>query len=207
MIIVIANSKGGVGKSTLEVHLAAWFSEQNHRVTLVDCNTQHSASEWIREAAPNVNSICLDNPDDLLDELPSLARETDFVITDGPGSQTGISRALLLNAHLAIFPCKTSMLEVRALAKATGVLRQVKEVRNGKPAAIIVLSIIGKKHRLTQDAKEAAVGLKLPMAKTAMTLRQIYADAPGQAKVRVGNGFPRTRCRHRSETNLSRTAS
>lgn len=183
MIIVVANSKGGVGKSTLAVHLAAWLSQQGHRVTLVDCDTQHSSSEWIREAAPDVKSICLDNPDDILDELPSIAQETDFVIADGPGSQTEISRALLLKAHLAIFPCKASMLEVRALAKATGVLRHVKEARNGKPSAIIVLSMIGKKHRLTQDMKEAAIGLKLPMAKTSMTLRQIYADAPGQAKV------------------------
>lgn len=183
MIIVIANSKGGVGKSTLAVHLAAWLSEQGQRVTLVDCDTQHSSSEWIREAAPAVKSICLDNPDDILDELPGLAQDMDYVIADGPGSQTEISRALLLKAHLAVFPCKASMLEVRALAKATGVLRQVKEVRNGKPEAIIVLSMIGKKHRLTQDMKEAAVGLKLPMAKTAMTLRQIYADAPGQTKV------------------------
>lgn len=183
MIIVFANSKGGVGKSTLAVHFAAWLHELGHRVTLVDCDTQHSSSEWIREAASGVKSICLDNPDDILDELPGLAADTDFVVADGPGSQTEISRALLLKAHLAIFPCKASMLEVRALVKATSVLRQVKEVRSGKPTAIIVLSMVGKKHRLTQDMKEAATGLKLPMAKTAMTLRQIYADAPGQAKV------------------------
>src|SRR5437588_12930998 len=34
MIIVVANSKGGVGKSTLAVHLAAWLSKQGHRLTL-----------------------------------------------------------------------------------------------------------------------------------------------------------------------------
>src|SRR6266436_513763 len=54
MIIVVANSKGGVGKSTLSVHLAAWLHEQGHSVTLADCDTQHSSSEWISEAAPEV---------------------------------------------------------------------------------------------------------------------------------------------------------
>ena len=37
MIIVVANSKGGVGKSTLAVHLAAWLHQQGHSVTLCPC--------------------------------------------------------------------------------------------------------------------------------------------------------------------------
>ncbi|MBL9081841.1 MAG: ParA family protein [Planctomycetales bacterium] len=44
MIITIANSKGGVGKSTLAVHLAAWLHEHGHSVTLADCDTQQSSS-------------------------------------------------------------------------------------------------------------------------------------------------------------------
>ena len=44
-IVFIANSKGGIGKSTLAVHLAAWLSRQGHRVTLADCDTQQSSSE------------------------------------------------------------------------------------------------------------------------------------------------------------------
>lgn len=124
MIIAIANSKGGVGKSTLAVHLAAWLHEQGHRVTLADCDTQQSSSEWIREAVPTIKAVRLDNPDVILNELPLLAADADFVVADGPGSQTETSRALLLRADLAIVPCKASMLEVRALAKATEVLRQ-----------------------------------------------------------------------------------
>jgi len=148
MIIVIANSKGGVGKSTLAVHLAAWLSRQGHKVTLADCDTQQSSSqsssEWIREAAPNVKAVRLDNPDVILNELPILGQDADYVVADGPGSQTETSRALLLRADLAIVPCKASMLEVRALAKATEVLRQAQDIRAGKPNAIIVLSMVGK---------------------------------------------------------------
>lgn len=183
MIIVVANSKGGVGKSTLAVHLASWLNEQGHRVTLADCDTQQSSSEWIREACPGVNAVRLDNPDVILNELPILAQDADFVVADGPGSQTETSRALLLRADFAIVPCKASMLEVRALAKATEVLRQAQDIRGGIPKAVIVLSMVGKNYRLTQDMKDAAAALALPMAATHMTLRQIYADAPGQGAV------------------------
>jgi chromosome partitioning protein len=183
MIIAVANSKGGVGKSTLSVHLAAWLHEQGHRVILADCDTQQSSSEWIREAVPQVRAVRLDNPDVILNELPALQQETDFVVADGPGSQTETSRALLLRADLAVVPCKASMLEVRALAKATEVLRQAQDIRGGIPPAIIVLSMVAMRYRLTQDMKDAAAALSLPLASKAMILRQIYADAPGQGAV------------------------
>ena len=183
MIIVVANSKGGVGKSTLSVHLAAWLCEQGHSVTLADCDTQHSSSEWIVEALPAVKTVRLQDPDEILDRLPPLGQQSDFVVADGPGSNTETSRALLLRADLAIVPCKASMLEVRALAQATNVLRQAQDIRSGHPQAIIVLSMVGKTYRLTQDMKDAAAALELPLAKTALTLKQIYADAPGQGAV------------------------
>lgn len=189
MIITIANSKGGVGKSTLAVHLAAWLYEQGYSVTLADCDTQHSSSEWIREAVPGVNAVRLDNPDVILNELPLLAQDADFVVADGPGSQTETSRALLLRADLAIVPCKASMLEVRALAKATEVLRQAQDIRKGVPKAVIVLSMVGMHYRLTKDMQDAAAALSLPMASKAMILRQIYADAPGQRAVVWRMGF------------------
>lgn len=183
MIIAIANSKGGVGKSTLAVHLAAWLHEQGHSVTLADCDTQQSSSEWIHEAIPEVKTVRLANPNEILNELPTLGQDTDFVVADGPGSNTETSRALLLRADFAIVPCKASMLEVRALAKATEVLRQAQDIRAGAPRAVIVLSMVGRNYRLTKDMKDAAAALNLPLASTAMILRQIYADAPGQQAV------------------------
>lgn len=183
MIIAVANSKGGVGKSTLAVHLAAWLDKQGYRVTLADCDTQQSSSQWIREAAPQVKALCLRDPDAIISDLPGLAQETDYVVADGPGSLAEISRALLLVADQAIVPVKASMLEIRALDAATKVLRQAQKIRSGVPKAKIVLSMVGKHYRLTQDMREAAALLKLPITPTYMTLRQIYADAQGQAGV------------------------
>jgi chromosome partitioning protein len=183
MIIVVANSKGGVGKSTIAVHLAAWLFEQGQRVILADCDTQHSSSDWLKEAVPEIRTVRFASPDQILDELPQLARTADFVVADGPGSNTETSRALLLVADLAVVPCKASMLEVRALQQATAALRHAREIRRGRPKAVLVLSMVGKTYRLTQDMRDAAARMKLPVAKTPLTLRQVYADAPGQGAV------------------------
>ena len=191
-IIAVANSKGGVGKSTLAVHLAAWLHAAGRRVVLADCDAQASSSTWAAEAAPGLRAVRLADPDAVLDDLPRLADEAEFVVADGPGSNTEVSRALLLRADLALVPVKASMLEVRALAQATAALRQAQDIRGGRPAAVIVLSMVGPRYRLTRDMKEAAAALGLPLATTALTLRQVYADAPGQGAV-VADLGPRGR--------------
>lgn len=183
MIIVIANSKGGVGKSTIAVHLTVWLKEQGHSVILADCDTQYSSSEWLKEAAPEIRAERLSTPEEILDRLRALNQQTDYVIADGPGSNSETSRALLLLADFAFVPCKASMLEVRALAQATKVLRQVQEIRSGKPFATIILSMVGKHYRLTQDMKEAASTLDMALADSMLTQKQVYADAPGQRAV------------------------
>jgi len=47
MIIAIINPKGGVGKTTLAVHLAAWLTRQGRRVVLVDGDPQGNATSWL----------------------------------------------------------------------------------------------------------------------------------------------------------------
>ena len=181
MIVAIVNSKGGVGKSTLAGSLAGWLHAHGHSVILADCDTQQSSSEWISEAIPTLPTVRLTNADQVLDELPVLAREADFVVADGPGSQTETSRALLMWADLAVIPCKASMFEARALDKNTNFVRQAQAIRQGPPNAVAVLSMVGKEYRLTRDMLDAAQALQLSVANTAVTLRQAYADAPGQA--------------------------
>ena len=181
MIIAVVNSKGGVGKSTLAGCLAAWLHELGHKVVLADCDSQNSSSEWIAEAVPQVKIARFENADEVLEGLPQLRKEADYIVCDGPGSQTETSRALLLWADLAVIPCKASMFEVRALAKNTAFVRQAQTIRQGPPQAVAVLSMVGKDFRLTKDMRDAANALKLTLATTHVTLRQAYADAPGQS--------------------------
>ena len=181
MIIAVVNSKGGVGKSTLAGSMAAWLHELGHKVVLADCDSQNSSSEWISEAAPQVGIARYESADEVLEALPQLRKEADFIVCDGPGSQTETSRALLLWADLAVIPCKASMFEARALAKNPAFVRQAQTIRKGPPLAVAVLSMVGKDFRLTKDMRDAADALKLPLATTHVTLRQAYADAPGQS--------------------------
>ncbi|MCA9016693.1 MAG: hypothetical protein KDA77_15275, partial [Planctomycetaceae bacterium] len=86
----------------------------------------------------------------------------------------------LMWADLAILPCKASMFEARALDKNTAFVRQAQAIRKGPPEVMAVLNMVGREYRLTRDMRDAAAALGLKIAETAITLRQAYADAPGQ---------------------------
>jgi chromosome partitioning protein len=180
MIIAVVNSKGGVGKSTIAGSLAGWLHAHQRLVALADCDSQQSSSGWLADTGRTFPVVRMTSADQVLDELPALAQQADFVIADGPGSQTEVSRALLMWADLAIVPCKASMFEARALAINTNFVRQAQAIRQGPPAAVTVLSMVGRDFRLTRDMIEAARSLQFAVAETALTLRQAYADAPGQ---------------------------
>ena len=65
-VIVVANPKGGVGKSTLATNIAGWLAHQGHAVMLGDVDRQQSARQWLalRPAAlPTIQGWDLDGDD------------------------------------------------------------------------------------------------------------------------------------------------
>src|SRR3954468_14469159 len=96
MIVALTNLKGGVGKSTISVHLAVWFSEQGKKVALVDTDVQAGSSTWLQEAAPEIKNLRLQTPDDILEEIPKLQGEYEHIIVDGPAGLAEVTRTILL---------------------------------------------------------------------------------------------------------------
>ncbi len=178
-IIALTNSKGGVGKSTVAVHLAAWCAGQGRSTALVDADAQGASSQWLHEAAPDIALFRLQTPDEILDQVPQLAAQFDVLVIDGPAGLSEVTRAVLLVAHLALLPCGPSVLDLRAVQEAIRVVGQAQRIRGGPPQAALVPNKLQVQYRLTQEFLAAVPTLGVPVL-SGLRLRQAYADAVGQ---------------------------
>jgi chromosome partitioning protein len=183
MIIATVNAKGGVGKSTIAVHLAVWLHEKGRRVVLVDSDVQSSSALWLADAEPAVPVISLHEPRAVLTQTPALGESYDVVVADGPAGLAELSRALLLVADVALIPCGPSALDLRAATLAIGVVQEAQKLRAGLPNPLLVLNKLQYATRLERDVLDAAPELGISVASTAMYLRQPYADSVGQGSV------------------------
>ena len=200
MIIALSNSKGGVGKSTLAVHLTVGWQEQGSRVALVDADAQGSSSRWLEETAPNVPVFRLQTPDDVLEQVPEIAGRFQRVVIDGPAGLSEVTRAILLVTDLALLPCGPSALDLRAVQEALRVVRQAQHIRHGPPEPLLVPNKLQVQYRLSQELLETARSLGIPSL-PGLRLRQAYADAAGQGTV-VWRMGPRGEAAAQELTNL-----
>lgn len=182
MIVALTNSKGGVGKSTLAVHLVVWLRERGADVALVDADAQGSSSTWLHEAQPSIRIVRLQTPDDVIEQTPRLRQEFDYVVIDGPAGLSEVTRAVLLIADMALLPCGPSVLDLRAANEAIRVVRQAQGIRQGPPRAMLVPNKVQVQYRLSREFVETLPGLGVPCL-TGLRLRQAYAEAAGQGTV------------------------
>jgi chromosome partitioning protein len=179
MIIGFTNSKGGVGKSTIAVHLAAWLAEQGRKVILADADAQGSSSMWLSEAAPDIRVVRLQTADDILEQIPALSQEADDIVIDGPGGLSEVTRSILFVVDYTLLPCTPSIVDLRPAYESIRVVRQAQAIRKGPPEAIFVPNRLRAGQRLSKDLVNTAAGLGIRVSSGLRHLNA-YADAAGQ---------------------------
>lgn len=177
MIIALVNQKGGVGKTTIAVHLAYWLSLQGS-VILLDTDVQQSSSNWLTDL--KIPFSITDDAEDLLDLLPDLAKNYDVVIIDGPAGLSEMTKSILYGCDLALIPCKPSGLDTHSSSKILRMLSQAQRIRNGNPKAALLLNQAIKGTILLKESVNFLSQADFPLLNTIIYNRQIISDAPGQ---------------------------
>jgi chromosome partitioning protein len=184
MIYGLTNSKGGVGKTTIAVHLAAFLASKKRKVVFIDADPQQSASIWIKELSPKIQLEVANTPETIIHRVAKLVTDADDIVIDGPAGLSSTTRAIMLRADRVYLPCGPSILDLRAAQKAVDLLRQAQKQksRKGLPKGYLIPNKLHKRGRLSKEMLSAAAGLSIPVL-SGISLRQSFADAAGQARV------------------------
>ena len=95
-VIGVCNQKGGSGKSSTAVHLARWLQSQSDSVFVIDSDGQRTSSLWLSNLSQPIPVEIIPDPNELLERLPNLATEHQWLIVDAPGTLAEATRAIVL---------------------------------------------------------------------------------------------------------------
>ncbi len=184
-IISIANSKGGCGKTTISVNLAAELNG-----TLVDIDPQASSCSAGAHSQIEIVSLPLHDKSripEFINRVRNLA-ERGHVIVDCPPSLADATRSTLMVADLCLVPITPSPLDLRAAQQALEAWQAMRDWRNGLPDVLLVPNRVDLRTRQGRDIAGILSGLGSRVAPS-IGYRMAFVDAAAKG-LSVGEFAP-----------------
>jgi chromosome partitioning protein len=159
-IVVVANPKGGVGKSTLATNVAGYFASQGHAVMLGDADRQQSSRLWLQLRPPAARPIATwAVSHDLIARPP---RDTSHVVLDTPAGLHGWRfKDVMRMADKVLVPLQPSIFDIYA---TRDFLDEVAEFRDADQAKIGIVGMrVDGRTIAAEKLQEFVGGLGLPV--------------------------------------------
>lgn len=181
MIITLASSKGGVGKSTVTGCLAGVWASAGNSVQIVDLDSNRTVSRWFKDEQTRPNGITVSTPDPtkLTEHLAELAQtvEPDVVLIDVAGSYEQALTIAVARSHLTLIPASPTEADIFEASRVARHITAVFQAFNSEPLYRLLLNRVptlassGQLHTILE-----IVRLRLPRLKTRIMQRAAYEE-------------------------------
>jgi chromosome partitioning protein len=179
-VIAVLNQKGGVGKTTLTVHLATAFSRRGESVLLIDADPQGSALDWsaARKGKPLFPVAGLPKAS-LHKELEPLAANYSVVLIDGPPRVYDVARSAIMASDLVLIPVQPSPYDVWAAKEIVDLIHEAAVYKPKlKSAFVINRKIVNT--AIGRDVAEALAEYPVSVLHAAISQRVLFAESATQ---------------------------
>jgi chromosome partitioning protein len=154
--VLIANPKGGSGKTTVATNLAGMLAVAEDEVRLLDLDRQQSATQWLARREAHLPAIGRLNG--------SEAEGKGWLVIDSPAALHGknLEHALRL-VHKVLVPIGASLFDIQASRDFLQVLADQKAVRKGRIDVAVVGMRMAPRTRAAVTLEQFLAGLDLPV--------------------------------------------
>ncbi|OCQ95949.1 cobyrinic acid a,c-diamide synthase [Oscillatoriales cyanobacterium USR001] len=179
MIIAVQNQKGGVGKTTIAIHLSHALALRGGRVLLVDADPQGSARDWAAARTSDLpfSIVGLDRPT-IHRDLPAIAKSYNHVIIDGPPRVSDLARSAIMASNLVVIPVQPSAYDVWATEKVISLIQEASVYKDWLKSVFLINRKIANTS-IAKDVIEALSSYKIPVLKSAICQRVAFAESAG----------------------------
>jgi len=170
--LLVANPKGGTGKTTLATNVAGWLAGRRQRVVLADLDPQQSSSQWLARRPALFPPIMGWSSAARKRELKEL--EPQWVVVDTPAALHGDDlRDAVRRADLMLVPLAPSAFDMEATQRFLATLAEMKAVRRGELAIGLVAMRVDARTHSAAELDAFLAGYELPVV-THLRDTQVY---------------------------------
>jgi chromosome partitioning protein len=182
MIISFQNQKGGVGKTTLSINVAAALARSGLRVLIVDSDPQGSVRDWasVREDTPPFHIIGMDRPT-IHRDLPAMTENYDHIVIDAPPRVSELARSAILASDCVVIPVQPSPYDVWAAKEIVAIIKEASVFKEN------IVSVFAINRKITntaigRDVKDALQMYDLPILDAQVCQRVLFAESAASGR-------------------------
>ena len=180
-VIAVVGNKGGAGKTTLSLNLAAGLTKQAD-IAIVDADPQGSALHWRAIADDGWTLPVYEAHSDLSGQAAELLDDFEYVIIDCPPSVNAPQTSAVLQfGDLALIPVQPSPVDLWATVHIEEAITRAHEI-NPSLRPMLVINQLESRTTLSRLVRDVLSEIALPVATTALKRRAIYRNSALEGK-------------------------